>query len=113
MTTKSVDKYADIPPKSKEELKPITKENSQIHIIVTLLMKGSTLDEFENKKINIGTGREGSRTFFGKYVNDFKGYGIKRTVDPSDPTNIDKYVFHLHLPPGLDQPIFDFKRGKK
>ncbi|MEH2372008.1 hypothetical protein [Nostoc sp.] len=113
MTTKSVDKYGDIAPKSKEELKPITKENSQIHIIVTLLMKGSMLDEFENKGRNIGTGREGSRTFFSKYVRKTWGYGTKRTVDQSDPTNINKYVFHLHLPQGVDQPIFDFKRGKK
>ncbi|MEH1804868.1 hypothetical protein [Nostoc sp.] len=113
MTTKNVDKYADVDPKSKEELKAITKENSQIHIIVTLLTKGATLDEFDNEKRNIGNGREGSRAFFGKYIKRVWGYGTKRTVDPSDPTNIDKYVFHLHLPPGLDQPIFDFKRGKK
>ncbi|MEH2026699.1 hypothetical protein [Nostoc sp.] len=103
--TKSVDKYADIAPKSKEELKSV-KKNTQMYTIVTLLMEGSTLDEFENKGINIGTGREGSRTFFGKYLRDTKGYGIKRTVDPSDPTNINKYMFHLQLPEGVDQPIF-------
>lgn len=112
--TKSFDKYADIAPKSKEELKPIIiKENSQIYAIVTLLMKGSTLDEFENKGLNIGTGREGSRSFFGNYLRDTKGYGIKRTVDPSDPTNINKYVFHLQLPEGVDQPIFVSKGKSK
>ncbi|MEH2324412.1 MAG: hypothetical protein V7K32_12720 [Nostoc sp.] len=113
MTTKNVDKYVDVAPKSKDKLKPITIENSQIHIIVTLLMKGSTLDEFDNEGMNIGTGREGSRTFFSKYIRDIWGYGTKRTVNPSDPTNINKYVFHLQLPEGIDQPIFNFKRGKK
>ncbi|MDZ8094480.1 MAG: hypothetical protein RMZ42_21495 [Nostoc sp. DedQUE05] len=50
MTTKNVDKYADVAPKSKEEIKPIAKENSQIHIIVTLLTKGATLNEFDNRE---------------------------------------------------------------
>ncbi|MBC6431499.1 hypothetical protein FM036_12070 [Nostoc sp. HG1] len=102
---KNFDKYADIAPKSKEELKPI-REGTQMYMIITLLMKGSTLDEFENKEMNIGTGRKGSRTFFGNYLKSEKGYGIKRTVDPSDPTNINKYVFHLQLPEGVEQPTF-------
>ncbi|MCC5662083.1 nucleoside triphosphate pyrophosphohydrolase family protein [Nostoc sp. XA010] len=110
---KNSDKYIDIAPESKDKLKPIIKQDSQIYRIVTLLMKGSTLDEFENEGINIGTGRKGSRSFFGNYLKEKWGYGIKRTVDPSDPTNINKYVFHLQLPEGVDQPMFITREKSK